>query len=138
MVIGAQGQRAFEVTVTGEEGHAGTLPMTLRKDAFLGAARMTDAINSVAFRHEPNPVITVGHVRVRPNSRNTISGQTIFTIDSRHEDVQVLTAVKSDMTVACQEIATDMGLGLDIVETNVSPVTTFDVGLVDLAWPFLI
>ena len=130
-MIGAQGQRAFQVTVTGEEGHAGTLPMTLRKDAFLGAARMTDAINAIAFMHEPHPVITVGHVRVRPNSRNTIPGQTIFTIDSRHPNAETLAQVKADMTAACEAIADDMVLGLEIAETNVSPVTTFDAELVE-------
>ena len=130
-VLGAQGQRAFQVTVTGEEGHAGTLPMTLRRDAFLGTARMADALNAVAFDHQPTPVITVGHVRVRPNSRNTIPGQTVFTIDSRHPDAATLEAVKADMTAVCETIAADMGLELEILETNVSPVTTFDPGLVD-------
>jgi len=129
-VLGAQGQRTFQITVTGEEGHAGTLPMTLRKDAFLGTARMADALNAVAFRHQPTPVITVGHVRVRPNSRNTIPGQTVFTIDSRHEDAATLTAIKADMIGTMQGIAKDMGLGLDILETSVSPVTTFDPDLV--------
>ncbi|MEK9724858.1 MAG: Zn-dependent hydrolase [Rhodospirillaceae bacterium] len=130
-VLGAQGQRTFQVTVTGEEGHAGTLPMTLRKDAFLGAARMADVLNAVAFRFEPNPVITVGHVRVRPNSRNTVPGQCVFTIDSRHPDADTLSAIKAEMTAACERIAADMGLDLEILETGVSPVTTFDAGLVE-------
>ena len=115
VVMGAQGQRTFQVTVTGEEGHAGTLPMTLRKDAFLGAARMADALNSIAFQYDPNPVITVGHVRVRPNSRNTIAGQTVFTIDSRHPEAAKLQAIKTDMIAACQDIATNMSLELEII-----------------------
>ncbi|MEE9586586.1 MAG: hydantoinase/carbamoylase family amidase, partial [Hyphomicrobiaceae bacterium] len=71
VVMGAQGQRCFQVTVTGEEGHAGTLPMTLRRDALLGAARMVGAVNTIAFEHEPHPVITVGSFNPRPNSPNT-------------------------------------------------------------------
>lgn len=63
VVMGAQGQRCFQVTVTGEEGHAGTLPMELRRDALLGAARMVDAVNAIAFDHKPHPVITVGSDR---------------------------------------------------------------------------
>jgi len=130
-VMGAQGQRTFQVTVTGEEGHAGTLPMTLRKDAFLGAARMADALNGIAFRHEPNPVITVGHVRVRPNSRNTIPGQTVFTIDSRHPDEETLELIKADMIAACKGIATNMDLVMEIIETTVSAVAKFDPNLVE-------
>lgn len=130
-VVGAQGQRTFQVTVTGEEGHAGTLPMTLRRDSFLGAARMTDALNAVAFRFDPHPVITVGHVRVRPNSRNTIPGQTVFTIDSRHPDAATLSAIKSEMTAACETIAADMGLAVEVLETSVAPAVRFDPDLVE-------
>tara|TARA_Y100000589_G_scaffold17698_1_gene14582 strand:+ start:1626 stop:2816 length:1191 start_codon:yes stop_codon:yes gene_type:complete len=130
VVLGAQGQRAFQITVTGEEGHAGTLPMNLRKDAFLGAARMTNALNAVAFNHEPWPVITVGHVRLRPNSRNTIPGQTVFTIDSRHPNAETLAAVKVEMISVCEAIAADMNLELEILETNYSEVATFDADLV--------
>ncbi|MBT3909920.1 MAG: Zn-dependent hydrolase [Rhodospirillaceae bacterium] len=130
-VVGAQGQRCFEVTVTGEEGHAGTLPMNARKDSYLGAAKMAVALNGVAFKHEPHPVITVGHVRVRPNSRNTIPGETVFTIDSRHPDDDTLSRVKDDMIRACEEIAADMGLGLEMKPTSHSPAVTFDAACVD-------
>ena len=130
-VMGAQAQRVYQVTVTGEEGHAGTVPMPLRRDAFLGASRMAVALNELAFHHTPNPVITVGHVRVQPNSRNTIPGKTIFTIDSRHPDGKILTGVKSDIIEACEDIGTNMGLTVEILETSVSSVATFDSELVE-------
>ncbi|MGI9335673.1 MAG: hydantoinase/carbamoylase family amidase, partial [Gammaproteobacteria bacterium] len=105
VVLGAQGQLCFEVVVSGEEGHAGTLPMGLRKDAMVGAARMIAALNDLAFTYEPHPVITVGHVRVRPNSRNTIPGQVVFTIDARHPDDDTLELVAADMHSTCRGIA---------------------------------
>ena len=110
VVIGAQGQRCFQVTVTGEEGHAGTLPMTLRRDALLGAARMVGAVNTIAFEHEPHPVITVGSFNPRPNSPNTISGQTRFSIDSRHPDNAVLATVEKQMHASCAAIAAEANL----------------------------
>ena len=112
VVMGAQGQRCFQVTVTGEEGHAGTLPMELRRDALLGAARMVDGVNAVAFEHQPHPVITVGSVSVRPNSPNTIAGQTQFSIDSRHPDDGVLETVEKQMRDTCDAIAAKSGLGI--------------------------
>ena len=110
VVMGAQGQRCFQVTVTGEEGHAGTLPMTLRRDALLGAARMVGTVNTIAFEHEPHPVITVGSFNPRPNSPNTISGQTRFSIDSRHPDNAVLATVEKQMHASCAAIAAEANL----------------------------
>ena len=130
-VMGAQAQRVYQVTVTGEEGHAGTVPMSLRRDAFLGASRMAVALNGLAFRYTPNPVITVGHVRVKPNSRNTIPGKTIFTIDSRHPEAKILKVIKSEIIEACKDISTKMGLTVEILETSVSSVATFDSELVE-------
>ena len=126
VVLGAQGQRCFRVTVTGEEGHAGTLPMTRRRDALLGAARMVDAINAVAFRHEPHPVITVGSMSVRPNSPNTIPGQCVFSIDSRHPDDATLVAVEREMHEACAAIAEESDLELDIALKSERTSVTFD------------
>ena len=40
VVTGIQGSRRFRVSVTGDEGHAGTLPMPERKDALLAALEM--------------------------------------------------------------------------------------------------
>ncbi len=125
-VEGAQASTGYLVTVTGEEGHAGTLPMILRKDAMHGAARMIDAVDNVAFTFDPHPVITVGHVRVRPNSRNTIPGQVVFTIDSRHPDDEILAAAGRAMVAACEVIAKERGLGVSIEQTSHRDAVTFD------------
>ena len=45
IVQGVQGMRWYEVTVTGQEAHTGATPMTLRKNALLGAARMIERID---------------------------------------------------------------------------------------------
>jgi len=126
VVMGAQGQRCFQVTVTGEEGHAGTLPMTLRRDALLGAARMVGAVNSVAFEHEPHPVITVGSFNPRPNSPNTISGQTRFSIDSRHPDNAVLATVEKQMHESCAAIAAQAKLEIGFERVSERASVSFD------------
>ncbi len=126
VVLGAQGKRCFRVTVEGEEGHAGTLPMDQRRDALLGAARMIDAVNHVAFSHQPRPVITVGAIRAQPNSPNTISGRTEFTIDSRHPDGDLLAAIGDDLRRVCAEIVDEAGLGLNVEQSTHRPTVTFD------------
>ncbi|GMQ95730.1 MAG: Zn-dependent hydrolase [Gammaproteobacteria bacterium] len=126
VVMGAQGQRCFQVTVTGEEGHAGTLPMTLRRDALLGAARMLDAVNAVAFTHQPHPVITVGCIDVRPNSPNTIPGRTQFSIDSRHPDNTVLATVEQQMRESCAAIAAEANLEIAFELVSARDSVSFD------------
>ncbi len=126
IVLGAQGQRCFEVVVTGTEGHAGTLPMELRQDALLGAARMVDQINAVAFEFEPHPVITVGRLDVRPNSRNTIPGQCRFSIDSRHPDNDVLKAVDEMLRERCAAVAMRTGLEVEIQLESMRTTVSFN------------
>jgi N-carbamoyl-L-amino-acid hydrolase len=126
VVLGAQGRRCFRVTVDGEEGHAGTVPMTDRRDALLAAARMIDAINRLAFAHQPHPVVTVGAVNVRPNSPNTIPGRTVFSIDSRHPADAVLAKLANEMRSACERIAGESDLDLEFDETSESSRVEFD------------
>src|SRR5690606_22555446 len=72
VVPAAQGQRWYEITVTGQESHAGTTPMRKRQDALVAAARMVEAVNRIGHAHPPDAVATVGSLQVSPNSRNTI------------------------------------------------------------------
>lgn len=130
VVLGAQGQRCFRVTVDGEEGHAGTLPMEKRRDALVGAARMIDALNRLAFEHKPHPVITVGALQVRPNSRNTIPGRAVFSIDSRHPDNAVLATLAERMSQACDEIAGNADLALKFEQISHRATVAFDDGCI--------
>ena len=91
VVTGAQGQRWYEVTVTGQEAHAGPTPMPRRRDALVGASRMIEAVNRIGHAHAPNACATVGFVQVSPNSRNTIPGRVFFTVEFRHPEDAVLT-----------------------------------------------
>lgn len=130
-VVGAQGQRCFVVTVTGVDGHAGTLPMTKRQDAFIAAAKMAVALDELAYTYDPNAVITVGHVRVRPNSRNTVPGQTIFTIDSRHPDTETLVRMEDEMRALCRDIAGRRNVEIDIERISLAEPLSFDESCVE-------
>src|SRR5205823_2110571 len=105
VVQGAQGQRWYEITVTGQEAHAGPTPMRRRKDALVGAARMIDAVNRIGHAHPPLACATVGFVQVSPNSRNTIPGRVFFTVDFRHPEDAVLTLMDRVLRQACEDIA---------------------------------
>ncbi|HVM80646.1 MAG TPA: Zn-dependent hydrolase [Stellaceae bacterium] len=126
VVTGAQGQRWYEVTVTGQEAHAGPTPMPKRRDALVGAARMIDAVNRIGLAHPPYACATVGFAQVSPNSRNTIPGRVFFTVDFRHPEDAVLTAMDRELRTACAEIAEKIGLALEVKEFWYFPPTPFD------------
>ncbi len=132
VVSGAQAQRCFEVKVEGEEGHAGTLPMDHRRDALLWAARMIDRLNRLALQRDPAPVVTVGSLTVRPNSRNTIPGACRFSIDSRYPDDAALEALACEMESACHALAAEAGLTVGFTPVSHHPSVAFDASLIEL------
>ncbi|MFQ5775512.1 MAG: Zn-dependent hydrolase [Kiloniellaceae bacterium] len=126
VVTGAQGQRWFEVTVTGAESHAGTTPMPRRRDALHGAARMIAEVRRIAAARPPDAVSTVGVVQVSPNSRNTIPGRVFFTVDLRHPQDETLSAMAADLRAACDRIAGEDGLACALEEIWYAPPIAFD------------
>ena len=130
VVTGAQGQRWYEITVTGQEAHAGPTPMPRRRDALVGAARMIDAVNRIGHGHAPYACATVGSVQVSPNSRNTIPGRVFFTVDFRHPEDRVLTAMDQELRAACDAAAATQSLEVEVREFWYFPPTPFDAALV--------
>src|SRR5256886_4885000 len=130
VVTGAQGQRWYEITVTGQEAHAGPTPMPRRRDALVGAARMIDAVNKIGHAHAPYACATVGFVEVSPNSRNTIPGRVFFTVDFRHPEDAVLTQMDRDLRAACAAAAATQNLEVAVEEFWYFPPTPFEVRLV--------
>ena len=114
VVTDAQGQRWYELTLTGVESHAGPTPMRIRKDALLGAARIVDAVNRIGLDNAPVACATVGMLEVYPNSRNVIPGRVWITIDFRHPDDDVLAAMDAAMRETVGAICDDIGLELEI------------------------
>ena len=125
VVQGVQGIRWYEITVTGQEAHAGPTPMPRRKDALLGASRMVQAVNRIGLTNLPNACATVGMLQCSPNSRNVIPGKVFFTIDFRHPDAEVLKRMGEAGKAECEKIAAEIGLNLDFKEIWYSPPVKF-------------
>jgi N-carbamoyl-L-amino-acid hydrolase len=130
IVTGAQGQRWYEISVTGQEAHAGPTPMPRRRDALVGASRMIDAVNRIGHAHAPYACATVGFVQVSPNSRNTIPGRVFFTVDFRHPDDDTLTAMDRELRAACNAAAATQSLEVEVTEFWYFPPTPFDERMV--------
>ncbi|WP_321276879.1 allantoate amidohydrolase [Thiomicrorhabdus indica] len=84
IVTAIAGARRFKVTVEGDAGHAGTVPMNLRHDALTTAAEIILMIEKQAQQN--GIVATVGKLNCYPNAVNVIPGTVEFTVDIRSED----------------------------------------------------
>jgi len=131
IVTGGQGQRWYELVLTGVESHAGPTPMDRRRDALLGAARIVEQVNRIGLDRAPLACATVGMLETYPNSRNVIPGRVFLTVDLRHPDDDVLSAMDSALRDGIAAIAAGIGLDAALDEVLYSPPVAFDAACVD-------
>lgn len=85
VVSAIAGQTRFNVGFRGEGGHAGTVPMELRRDALCAAAEFVLEVEALA-RSRKELVATVGQVAVEPGASNVIPGRVTLSLDVRHKE----------------------------------------------------
>lgn len=131
IVTHGQGLNWLEVTLTGQEAHTGSTPMPMRRNAGLGAARITDLVHRIAMDHQPAAVGAVGHCDYYPNSRNIVPGKVVFTIDFRSPSFETQTEMERRLREGAAQIADEFGLGLTIEQVGHFDPVTFDGTCVD-------
>jgi N-carbamoyl-L-amino-acid hydrolase len=121
------GYREMMLTLTGQQNHAGTTPMALRRDAFQGLsafnARLKDRLRNVVT---PQSVWTIGHVTVAPNAASIVPGQVRFSMQWRDGDKDRLGRMQAVIEATLNEVATEMGLGVEI-----GPILSLDPTAMD-------
>src|SRR5271165_1433849 len=125
VVTHGQGQRWYEIRLTGFESHAGSTPMPRRKDALLGAARIVELINAIGLAHAPLAVSTVGMLNPYPNSRNVIPGAVFMTCEFRYPEEAPLTLMATAVSAGIDRIAQDIGLAYTLKEVFYYPPVAF-------------
>ncbi|WP_158045253.1 Zn-dependent hydrolase [Skermanella pratensis] len=130
VVTGAQGQRWYEVTVTGREAHAGPTPMRLRKDALVGAAEIVGLVRRIGLESGDEACATVGILDVQPHSRNVIPGRAFLTVDLRHPDDGILAGLDARFREEAATVCEGLGLGVEVREFWRFPSTPFAPELV--------
>jgi len=129
VVTGVQAMRWYEMTVTGQDSHAGTTPMPRRHDALLGAARLVEFIDGCARRY-PEAVGTVGLMEVKPGSPNVVPGEIYFTIDIRDPDAAVLDSMEGEIAAAAKRIGGKLGLTTTLKNIWTQAAVQFDAGCI--------
>jgi allantoate deiminase len=83
VVTAIAGATRLSARLSGMAGHAGTVPMALRRDALTGAAECIGAIEEFCRTDHGGLVGTVGYIHAAPGATNVIPGQVSFTMDIR-------------------------------------------------------
>lgn len=84
LVTGICAPTYIHVTLKGEQKHAGSTPMNVRRDVVPAASEIILKLESLARAYgNTHTVATVGKVQVFPNAANVIAGEVSFTIDIR-------------------------------------------------------
>ncbi len=115
------GVSQFEAAFAGRADHAGSTPMTLRKDALAAAAEVVLALQAAARREGEGTVGTVGKMAVSPGGANIVPETATFTMDIRSFDESRMTRVIDDMKTLMGRIAARDGLGWRMDEKVLIP-----------------
>ncbi|MYZ46500.1 allantoate amidohydrolase [Rhizobiales bacterium L72] len=129
VVTAIAGASRAAIDVAGEAGHAGTVPMGLRRDALAAAAEMVLAVESTG-RSAPDLVATVGRLVAEPGAVNVIPGRAAFTVDLRHPEDAVREAAIAALEGRIREIATRRGVRAEIRPTHAARATRCDPGMI--------
>lgn len=123
VVSGISGPLWWTLKLKGMAGHAGSVPMHLRKDAMLGAAEIIVALNQIATQVKGAPTVgTVGTLTVFPASRNIIAEEIVMTIDLRDIDLERRNRYEQQLRNKIDEITAKHQLTYTISEdTNSEP-----------------
>jgi N-carbamoyl-L-amino-acid hydrolase len=115
VVTAIVGIRRHEVTVEGRADHAGTTPMSLRRDALVGAAGFIRAVDELA-RLRPSEgaylVATVGKLSLEPNAINAVPGSVRMILETRSTDETALLQFEQELWRQTEGELNDRGLRL--------------------------
>ncbi len=117
IVSAIAGQTRARLTFTGEAGHAGSVPMAMRRDALCGAAELVSAVEELA-RAQDGVVATVGELEVQPGASNVIPGRVVLSLDLRHAEDEMRERVAARLRERALTIAEsrDLALGWEVVQ----------------------
>ena len=102
-VLGTVGVERNRVIFRGQAAHAGSTPMTHRRDSFLAAARFALAVRDAAIRH--GGMSHDGRRDSQPGVVTAIAGETALLLDQRHLDAGVLAALLAESRALAEEAA---------------------------------
>lgn len=127
-----QGISWQRVTIDGDANHAGTTPMSMRRDAGHAAARVVTFLRDRARNANPPTIATVGCMSFEPNAINVIPSRAIFTVDLRDPDEGRLQAQEAALAAYLKELAAAEEVTISVERLARFEPVTFDGRIVAL------
>jgi allantoate deiminase len=118
VVTAISGATRLAATLSGMAGHAGTVPMALRRDALAGAAECIFAVEQFCKAEGAGLVGTVGIINAMPGAGNVIPGRVSFTLDIRAPEDQHRKQAVAAIVQRIEGIAKQRGLALQVDVTH--------------------
>lgn len=129
-VANLQGISWQKVTIEGDANHAGTTPISMRRDAGLAAARVVTFLRDRAIASNTPTVATVGCMEFEPNAINVIPSRATFTVDLRDPDGERLLAEEAALAAYLDKIAAEEQVTISTERLARFQPVTFDSGIV--------
>jgi N-carbamoyl-L-amino-acid hydrolase len=115
VVTGIVGLRQLQITVTGQQNHAGTTPMHLRKDAFSVVAQIATTLpERFANIVTPDSVWTIGHIALHPGSQSVVPGRASFSLQWRDIDADRLDRMEAAIRALLEDVAAETGCAVSV------------------------
>lgn len=131
-VTGIAGQLRYRVTVRGEAGHAGTMPMDYRHDALAAASEMVLTVERTGREDDADLVATVGSLDVSPGAPNVIAGAVEFSLDIRSGDQQRRDRTAEAVLAKLDGIAKVRAVSIEVALVHDLAASPCDPALMDL------
>ncbi|WP_298966533.1 hydantoinase/carbamoylase family amidase [uncultured Roseibium sp.] len=130
VVTGIVGSRQLQVTLTGQQNHAGTTLMHQRRDAFQALSAFNAALND-RLRNivTPRTVWTIGRIHLRPNAPSIVPGEVKFDVQWRDVDDDRLARMEALVRDLVAEIAVGHGMQAEIVPIKALQPVPMDANL---------
>ncbi len=132
VITSIAGQRRYEILLKGEANHAGTTLMRFRKDTVEAFSKIVSQSLDKAKAEGDPLVLTFGHVEPKPNTVNVVPGETVFSMDCRHTDMQKLEDFTTMLEEDMRKIAGDLGIEIEINRWMDAPPVPMDKDVVSL------
>jgi allantoate deiminase len=128
IVSGIAGPSWLKVKLKGEAGHAGTVPMSLRRDPLVGAAEVIAEVESLCIEDPDAPTVgTIGRISAFPGGSNIIPESVEFTLDIRDIDLERRNNIIKKIEEKINRVCEDRGLEYEIERNvDVAPVKCSD------------
>ena len=126
VVTGITGRAVFEVEIEGKANHAGTTPMSTRRDALVSASKLVLAIQKMAAEQEICRVSTVGSIKAVPNAVNVIPGSASIGLEFRDTDMEALASAEQELQRITDQAVIDDAVDIDVIRhrfTTSVPIT---------------